>query len=1106
MSHSPNVDDVASHEHEERHPVDLLAEDFSERLRRGEHPSIEQYAGSHPEHAELIRAIFPSLALVERVSDRESDSKLSSSIPVSRPRHPAYGDFEIVRQLGMGGMGVVYKAIQRSLQRHVALKVIHESASAKPQHRLRFKREAESAASLHHTHIVPIYGIGEDHGLQYYAMQLIHGVTLQDVVEALRLRTTSSPHHPNHASNQASPRESGPSRAARASTHGLSQASESNAPRDFSVDAAGRHSRNPTTATVGTHSAQAVHSQALELDTNQCRTRSGHAAKRLLEPPSADTLSTFPSSTFPSASHRPSGPTSDAQASASTTAGSVPQATSAPPASRVPPPTSRVAAIGEPSRTGVVPPQPPVTTQAVPFAATAESSQMSTVLDEPSDSSELDWSIASLPKHYYRNIARLMAKIANALDYAHQSGVLHRDIKPANLMIDHEGTVWVTDFGLARREDMDEATQTGEVLGTLRYMAPEQLRGGGDYRTDIYSLGLTLYELLTLEVAIASPKARLLDPQRHSSLSFSSASAKSIPRDLQTIVLKACAYAPQDRYQRARDMESDLLRFLEDRPISARPVGPVEAVFLWGRRNPAVATLTASTCGLFLILASMLAIWNRQQQKSIQRISQEFNRAELNLANKTQALERVEREQRRAELNMELAMQAFDSITTNIAARGNAVHHMSGLEDDLEIASYADATLSEADVALLQSLQAFFDRFAEENSTDLRIESAIARRRVGEIQHKIGKLDDAIPSLTRSIEDFHRWRQQNPSPSDVDLSRCLQADLKARQELIIVYSKQGLAPKAIALYQDSRKLVNQFPVFRDTLEGKFELVQLISSMSSLGSRFSNDRRRKPPAFPLQRVGPVPNDPISPVQLARLKREMELNTEALQLLEELVRAKPETEAFQLSLARAHRDRVRSLRNWNDIPAADDSLSTSIQIVETLLTSQPDSTFYKYELADVLGTPIAFREIDAVRCDRALKLCVEVLDQQPKAAEIMALRASLLARSASLTTPGGGRVDAALEKLHLSIEIQRELTERYPNVPIYAMALIQTHLQTAELYIQARRPEKARQVLMEASQIAEPLQRRGVAPAFTKSVLERLRDRKAMLENRLESNKP
>lgn len=1126
MSQSPNADEGEWNGDEARHPVDLLAEDFSERLRRGEHPSIEEYARSHPEHADLIRTIFPSLALVERVSDRDSHLTLSDSIPVSRPRHAAYGDFDVVRQLGMGGMGVVYEAIQRSLQRHVALKVMHESASAKAQHRLRFKREAESAASLHHTHIVPIYGIGEDHGLQYYAMQLIHGVTLQDVIEVLRHRTTSSSHHPQHASQRDQDSVQPPSiqsinphspdqlRAAPASTHVQGDSAQSNSTRDFSFGNASAPPCNSAIEPDRTLHFDGLRASSLELDSMRSRTRSGHAAKRLLEPSSVDTASKVPS-----ANHRPSERGSSAHSFTPTVFAAttefaaeegVRQETCQGQGVKVPSSQNHEEANFERCELGAVTPERLATTSVSPVSSQATLHRTSHPTEYPSDF-ELDWSIASLPKHYYRNIARLIANIANALDYAHQSGVLHRDIKPANLMIDHEGTVWVTDFGLARREDMDEATQAGEVLGTLRYMAPEQLRGEGDYRMDIYSLGLTLYELLTLDVAIVSPKARLLDPKSHSSLSFSAASAKSIPRDLQIIVLKACAYAPQDRYQRARDLESDLLRFLEDRPISARPVGPIEAMIRWGRRNPAVATLTASTCALFLIMVSMLAIWNRQQESSIQRISQEFDRAELNLAKKTQALERVEMERRRAERNMELAMQAFDSITTNIASRGSAVSNLSVLEEDLEIATYSDATLTDADVALLQSLQAFFDRFAEENSTDLRIESAIARRRVGEIQHKIGKLDDSIQSLTRSIDDFARWRQQNPSTSEPEVSRCLQADLKARQELILVYSKQGLAPKAIGLYQDSRKLVNQFPFFRDSLEGKYELVQLISSMGFVGSKLANDRRRKLPAFLLQRVASLPdsavsNDPIPPAQMARLKREMELSSEALQLLEELVGAEPENEAFQLSLARAHRDRVRTLKNLNDIPAADESLSTSIQIVERLLASQPDSTFYKYELADVLGTPIAFRNIDAMRCDRALNLCEEVLEQQPKAAETMALRASLLARSAGLTSPGSGRVDATLEKLLLATAIQRELTERYPNVPIYAMALIQTHLQTAEVYIQARRPEKARQVLIEAIQVAEPLQERRVASAFVKSVLERLRDRKAMLENRMENNKP
>src|SRR5690606_14602593 len=102
---------------------------------------------------------------------------------------------------------------------------------------------------------------------------------------------------------------------------------------------------------------------------------------------------------------------------------------------------------------------------------------------------------------WFRNIARLIAHAANGLQYAHHQGILHRDIKPGNLLLDRSGTIWIADFGLAHREDLEQVTQTGEVVGTLRYMAPEQLRGIADGRTDIYALGITLYELLTLEPA-----------------------------------------------------------------------------------------------------------------------------------------------------------------------------------------------------------------------------------------------------------------------------------------------------------------------------------------------------------------------------------------------------------------------------------------------------------------------------------------------------------------------------------------------------------------------------------------------------------------------------
>ncbi len=174
---------------EERHPVEIIAEEYSERIRNGEVPTIEEYLHRYPEHAELLQSILPSIAIVEQAVKKEdhvrhSETPSMSSKPIGIP--DTLGDYKIVREIGRGGMGVVYEAIQKSLNRHVALKVISDRACEEEKHQSRFRREAESAASLHHTNIVPIYGIGEDQGLQYYAMQLIDGVTLHDLVECLQ--------------------------------------------------------------------------------------------------------------------------------------------------------------------------------------------------------------------------------------------------------------------------------------------------------------------------------------------------------------------------------------------------------------------------------------------------------------------------------------------------------------------------------------------------------------------------------------------------------------------------------------------------------------------------------------------------------------------------------------------------------------------------------------------------------------------------------------------------------------------------------------------------------------------------------------------------------
>src|SRR5262249_21334687 len=169
---------------------------------------------------------------------------------------------------------------------------------------------------------------------------------------------------------------------------------------------------------------------------------------------------------------------------------------------------------------------------------------------------------------YYRTVAQLGVQAAEALEHAHLLGVVHRDIKPANLMVDWRGNLWVTDFGLAQIQSDAQLTLTGDVLGTLRYMSPEQAqgrRGVLDHRTDIYSLGVTRYEMLTLEPAVAgAARPELLhqigseEPRRPRRLN------KQIPAELETIVLKAMEKNPEERYATALGLADDLRRFLED--------------------------------------------------------------------------------------------------------------------------------------------------------------------------------------------------------------------------------------------------------------------------------------------------------------------------------------------------------------------------------------------------------------------------------------------------------------------------------------------------------------------------------------------------------------
>jgi serine/threonine protein kinase/WD40 repeat protein/tetratricopeptide (TPR) repeat protein len=457
-----------------RDPVERLAEEYLARRRRGEQPTVEEYAARNPEHAAMILDLFPALELMERLKPDPGEKSTAAETGTGRPPE-RMGEYRILRLLGRGGMGIVYEAVQETLGRHVALKVLPGHVLGDPTQRDRFRLEARSVARLHHTNIVPVFAVGEHQGVPYFAMQFIAGHSLEVILEDLRQLRGVAKHGP------------------------------------------------------------------VRLDAGLASTVENRESLGLAR----SLLATGPDSEWPVAT------------------GPVP--------------------VVEPSN---VSPEPD------PLPRPAPSSSGSAALS------------STAPGGYYRAAARIGLQVAEALAHAHDHGVLHRDIKPSNLLLDADGRVWVTDFGLAKLEGNEGPTRSGDLVGTLRYMPPERFDGWSDPRSDLYALGATLYELLTLRPAFdATSREQLVQRVLNDTPTTPRRLDARIPRDLETLTLKAIAREPADRYPTARAMADDLRRFLEDRPVAARRPRLIEHIWRWCRRNPSVATLLMMVAGLTVALA-----------------------------------------------------------------------------------------------------------------------------------------------------------------------------------------------------------------------------------------------------------------------------------------------------------------------------------------------------------------------------------------------------------------------------------------------------------------------------------------------------------------------
>jgi serine/threonine protein kinase len=519
--------------------ADAIAE-LTRLLQEGQPVDLDAFVAERPACADRLREIVPTMQVLFDLGYSSAALPLppgegrERGTPIdAQPENRTLGDFRILREIGRGGMGVVYEAEQISLGRRVAIKVLPFATMLDERQLQRFKNEARAAATLNHPNIVPVYSVGCERGVHFYAMQFIEGQTLAAVVDGLRVQWSGG--RDQEARGRVSPRresESSPRRIFDRRDSATCMECDDSSSLSFSNDVARKTSADGRT----------------ERKEIQSSDKSEH---------SKDTVA----------------------------------------------------------------------------------AALSTLRE-------------SKPRDYYRRIAELGIQAAEALDHAHQLGVVHRDIKPANLLVecshlaprdaasmshhaerdDYTPKLFITDFGLARLPTDAGMTMTGDLVGTLRYMSPEQAlakRITVDHRTDVYSLGITLYELLALQPAFnGADREEVLrqiafeEPQPLRRLK------PSIPVELETIIHKAISKNPDDRYATARELADDLSRFCADQPIRATPPTRAQRAARWSRRHSALVT---SSAVVLLLTTIGLTTAATLLSKAYYAESAERQRAEENL-------------------------------------------------------------------------------------------------------------------------------------------------------------------------------------------------------------------------------------------------------------------------------------------------------------------------------------------------------------------------------------------------------------------------------------------------------------------------------------------
>jgi serine/threonine protein kinase len=878
--------------------VGRVADEFTDRVNRGEAPDVEEYARRYPAIADVLREGLPPLRKLGQSTPRGPAVEPLARNP---PLPERLGEYRILREVGRGGMGVVYEALQEPLGRRVALKVLPVRAWTDPSYLERFRREARAAAKLHHTNIVPVFGVGEEQGVCYYAMQFIEGQGLEEVIRHLQ----------------------------------------------------GLREEGPAPAASGSLTGTITRSLLTEDEPN-----SSPAAREIATPRAPD----------------------------------------AP----------------RPRRTPA----------------------------------------------YYRSVARVGLQAAQALAYAHSQGVLHRDVKPANLLLDTHGTVWLTDFGLAKAEGMDDLTHTGDVVGTLRYLAPERLNGVADARSDVYGLGLTLYEMLTLRPAFDdTDRHQLVKQLTEVEPTRPRRRDRRIPRDLETIVVKAMAKEPGRRYASASELAEDLRRFLDGQPVAARPLRPWEQAGRWCRRRPAVAALSGVSLALLL---GGLAV-----------VTWQWLRAERNFT-------AAERQRQRADANYLRACDAVDQMLAEVGAR------------DLMNQPYMTLTRRR----LLEKALTFYEGFLRENSGDpnLRQELAKVHLNLGQIHDLLQQREQAEAACRCAVAVFEELAAGSPEIPDhrYELAHGLGRlgnvlDIAGRWE-----EAEGILRRSLALSQD---LVKEWPEeirYRDLLSRTHNNLAIVLKNSSRRDEELRELRRGV-ALQEQLTAAFPDRPAYRQNLATQLRNltnhlwdtgqraeaMSLLQRSLAIQEKLVARYPEEAHFRWQLATAYETWGERLRATGQVREAEEVYQKCIDLMANLVRDFPEIPPYRGCLATVRVDQgrllhMTGRQAEAEKVIRAAAADLEQLVGAFPASSIYRDNLADSHRALGVLLEGmPGRRPEAEKPYRAAVALGEGLVADQPASSQYRWSLATSHKYLANLLWLVKRPPEAEKSFRQAIRLLEQL---------------------------------